>query len=220
MDPKTFFKKLNYSWKRLRRRLSNQATSEELADKLPKLRALYELHKQQFIDLFFADESGFSLTPYIPYGWQKVGHQVAIKTQRAHVQNVFGLLNPTSKALHTYSTTDYIESNFICQSIDDFATKIRRPTVIILDNAPWHTSDQFRRRIEKWNEQDLYIFHLPKYSPHLNIIETLWRIIKYKWLQPKHYNSKTALKKRLKEIFSQFGSLFDTDFSMNFFEHI
>lgn len=181
---------------------------------------MYELQKQHFIDLFFADESGFSLTPYIPYGWQKIGEQNTIKTKREQVQNVFGLLNPISKALHTYSTTKYIESNFICQSIDDFATKIHRPTVIVLDNAPWHTSDQFQRRINQWNEQNLYIFHLPTYSPHLNLIETFWRIIKYKWLRPKDYNSKTALKRRLKEIFSNFGSTFDTNFSMNFFEAI
>lgn len=178
------------------------------------------MQKQQIIDLFFADESGFSLTPYIPYGWQKIGTQTAISTQRKQVQNVFGLLNPMNKALHTYSTTEYIESNFICQSIDDFVTKIRRPTVIILDNAPWHTSDRFMQKITEWNKADLYIFHLPRYSPHLNIIETLWRIIKYKWLRPKDYNSKTAMKKRLKEIFSHFGTTFDTNFSMNFFEHI
>lgn len=170
------------------------------------------------IDLFFADESGFSLTPYIPYGWQKIGIQTSILTQRKHIQNTFGLLNPITKALHTYSTEDMIESKFICKSINDFSTKIKKPTVIILDNAPWHKSKIFIQAINGWNNKDLYIFHLPRYSPHLNLIETLWRIIKYKWLKPKHYASKTALKKRLKYIFSQFGHEFDINFSMNFFE--
>lgn len=187
---------------------------------MPRLKALYKLQKRELIDLFFADESGFSLTPYIPYGWQKKGTQRGIKTQRKHVQNVFGLLNPCNKALHTYPTSGSIDSHFICKSIDDFTAKIRRPTVIILDNAPWHTSKMFRQKITQWQLVDVYIFHLPRYSPHLNIIETLWRIIKYKWLRSKDYNSKTALKKRLKEIFSQFGKEFDANFSMNFFEHI
>ncbi|WP_420870142.1 transposase [Catalinimonas alkaloidigena] len=29
--------------------------------------------------------------------------------------------------------------------------------------------------MEQWQEQDLYIFFLPKYSLHLNYIEILWR---------------------------------------------
>lgn len=113
-----------------------------------------------------------------------------------------------------------INSEFICASIDDFATKSKNVAVIILDNAPWHKSKMFINAITRWNQKDIYIFHLPRYSPHLNLIETLWRIIKYKWLRPKHYNSKTALKKRLKYIFSNFGLEFDINFSMNFFENI
>ena len=151
---------------------------------------------------------------------KKLGSKLLLKQKKEHVQNTFGLLNVVNKALHTYSTEQYINSDFICKSLDDFATKIHKPTVVILDNAPWHTSEKFLKQISKWNEKQLYIFHLPRYSPHLNLIETFWRMIKYKYLRPKHYNSKTALKKRLKQIFLDFGALFDINFSMNFFEHI
>lgn len=34
---------------------------------------------------------------------------------------------------------------------------------------------------------DLHIFFLPSYSPHLNLIETLCRKIKYEWLKPQDY---------------------------------
>ena len=199
--------------------MKKQATQEDLDDKLPRLKALYQLQLKGLIDLFFADETGFNLTPNIPYGWQKIGEQISFTTQRKQVQNTFGLLNVQTKALHTYSTKEkqMVNTQFVCQSIDDFAKKICKPTVIILDNAPWHTSEEFMRNISKWNDEKLYIFHLPKYSPHLNLIETLWRQIKYKWLRPKDYNSKTALKKRIKFIFSNFGNLFDIKFSMNFF---
>ncbi|MDR0348369.1 MAG: transposase [Tannerella sp.] len=30
---------------------------------------------------------------------------------------------------------------------------------------------------------------MPPYSPHLNIVETLWRIMKAKWLRPQDYSS-------------------------------
>ena len=142
--------------------------------------------------------------------------------QRKHIQNTFGLLNACNKALHTYSTKDKqnINSNFICQSLDEFSLKITKPTVVILDNAPWHTSDRFINRIHHWQQKDLFIFHLPRYSPHLNLIETLWRQIKYKWLRPKDFNSKTALENRLQFIFTNFGVCFDINFSMNFFNKL
>ena len=190
-----------------------------MEEKIPKLKALLQLQQRQLIDLYFGDESGFSLTPYVPYGWQPVGKQWAFPTQKKHIQNTFGLLNVSNKHLATYSTKpgQMVNTEFMIQSLDDFAQSITKPSVVVLDNAPWHTSIAFTQRIQYWNQQDLYIFHLPRYSPHLNLIETLWRKIKYEWLRPKDYNSKTALKKRLNHIFANFGSLFDINFSMNFY---
>lgn len=126
MDLKTVFKKLNYRWKRFRRQLNKKPNAEELADKLPKLKAIYQLQKAGLVDVFFADETGFSLRPNIPYGWQKNGQQVAWTTQRQHVQNTFGLLNVMNKALHTFSTEKNIDSDFICQSIDHFVETIQK----------------------------------------------------------------------------------------------
>ena len=219
MDAPALFKKLNYSWKRFRRRLKKSAKPEELKEKIPKLKILFQLQQHQLIDLYFGDESGFSLTPSVPYGWQPIGIQWSFPTQKKHIQNTLGLLNVSNKHLVTYSTKpkQMVNTEFIIDSLDDFAQLINKPTVIVLDNAPWHTSKAFRKRINYWNQNDLYIFHLPRYCPHLNLIETLWRKIKYEWLRTKDYNSKTALKKRLDYIFANFGSLFDINFSMNFY---
>lgn len=45
----------------------------------------------------------------------------------------------------------------------------------------------------RWQKQGLYVFYLPSYSPHLNIVETLWRKLKYEWLQPEDYTNKQTL---------------------------
>jgi transposase len=183
------------------------------------MQALFLLRMADLIDIYFADESGFSLTPNIPYGWQPIGKQVAIPTERKKVANIFGLLDPIAGKLITYATkkTANIDTNFMIECIEDFLTRCTKPTVIILDNAPWHTSEEFKNELDEWMEKDLYIFYLPKYSPHLNLIETLWRKVKYEWLRPKDYNSKTALKRRIKEIFNGFGTKFSINFSMNVF---
>lgn len=175
--------------------------------------------RYQAIDLFFADESGFSLTPYVPYGWQRTGEQSGIATKKEHIANVLGFLNPLNNQLITCTTKkgERIDSTFMISRLNNLAQGIKKETVVVLDNAPWHRSKEFTENINSWQEQGLFIFHLPVYSPHLNLIETLWRKIKYEWLRPQDYNPKTALKRRLNEIFTTYGERFSVNFSLNIY---
>jgi transposase len=56
--------------------------------------------------------------------------------------------------------------------------RIEKPTYVVIDNAPTHTSDYFLAHLDEWEESGLYVIPLPAYSPELNIIEILWRKIK------------------------------------------
>lgn len=208
---------MGYAWKRLRRWIKKKPDPEVYEQKVACMAAFIQLAQAEQLDVYFSDEAGFSLLPYIPYGWQPIGKQGKIASRRQHVQNVLGLLNPLTQHLVTYPTAanQTIDSQFVIQSLDDFASQLQRFTVVALDHAPWHKSKAFYQRLNHWQEQGLFIFHLPTYSPHLNLIETLWRKIKYEWLRPKDYNSPTALKKRLKEIFTEFNNSFSIKFSMN-----
>lgn len=190
-----------------------------MAEKTAQLKAVVKLAEHQEINLFFADESGFSLTPYVPYGWQRTGEQSGIPTKKEHIANVLGFLNPLNNQLITYTAKkkERIDSDFMISRLNDFAQSIKKETVVVLDNAPWHRSKIFMDAISGWQEQGLFIFHLPAYSPHLNLIETLWRKVKYEWLRPKDYNSKTALSRRLKEIFTSYGEQFSINLSMNIY---
>jgi transposase len=44
-----------------------------------------------------------------------------------------------------------------------------------------------------WEKRGLFLFYIPPYSPHLNIAETLWRIMKVKWLRPQDYGCADTL---------------------------
>jgi transposase len=61
-------------------------------------------------------------------------------------------------------------------------------------------------------KQDLYIFFLPKYSPHLNKAEIYWKKAKYEWLRPGDYNSFSRYKKKVKDIFNKIGVEYKTAF--------
>ena len=170
------------------------------------------MEAQGDLNVYFADESGFSLTPYVPYGWRKVGRTDGIPSERSSRINVFGLMSRNNEP-ESYCSSGSFTSELIIACIDNFfvsATKGR--TVIIMDNASVHSGAAFKEKIEEWKEQDLFIFFLPRYSPHLNLIEILWRKIKYEWLKPADYENLKTLEEALKNILTGFGR----DFFINF----
>lgn len=178
------------------------------------------LANQGVSDVFFCDESGFSLQPYIPYSYQKKGTQLAIPSSKKKVVNVLGFLNPITSQLVTYKLPDKVNMNseIFIEFMNDFITKITRPTTIILDNASWHKSNMTKAMFSEWEEKGLTIYFLPPRCPHLNLIETFWRKIKYEWLFIADFHSKKTMLKKLNHIFKNYGSDFCIEFSMNIFK--
>jgi transposase len=89
---------------------------------------------------------------------------------------------------------------------------VDKPTVLVIDNAPTHRSEMFLSQLERWTEKDLYLFFLPRYSPHLNKAETYWRKAKYEWLKPADYGSFAKFRKKIYYIFNQVGSEYKVAF--------
>ena len=116
-----------------------------------------------------------------------------------------------------YSTPQSINSDFVISCIDEIALQLESPTVLVIDNAPWHCSMKIKGKEKEWNDKNLYLFFLPTYSPQLNLIEILWRKIKYEWLRAEHYLSAKALKEALHNIITKYDDEFSINFSMNFF---
>lgn len=181
-----------------------------------------ELEDKQAINLFFTDETGFNLVPSIPYGWQPIGEQRTIRSAKDHVCSFYGLLSRKGE-LKVFSTPKSINSDFIISCIDEIAEeaeKTNKNTVLVLDNAPWHVSKKIQMKEEEWERQNLYLFYLPTYSPHLNLIETLWRKIKYEWLKAEDYLSAKALRDALYYIILNYDDEFSINLSKNFFKSI
>lgn len=165
-----------------------------------------------YLRLWYGDESGFSLTPTVPYGWIKKGQQVGILSQRSTRLNVLGLLSMDNQLI-SYPHTGSVNTAFVIECLDSFAQLVnQQPNVVVLDNAPMHRSEEFQTRLAEWQAQGLYIFFLPRYSPHLNRIERLWKQIKYSWLKAEDYLCFDNLKQAVTHIVEEFG----TTFVMNF----
>lgn len=170
----------------------------EREEKEAALKVLCRLDHAELIDLYFGDEAGFSMQPVLPRAWQPKDEQIRIFPQRDKKLNLFEIFSADNIAI-TYQTKANINSGFLIRSIDDFCQYIEKPTVLVLDNAPVHRSKFFTEQLSGWQEKDLYIFFLPKYTPHLNKAETFWRKAKYEWLKPPDYASFAKYKRKIKE---------------------
>ena len=179
-------------------------------DKKEVLQELHLLEKQGHIDLFYGDESGFSLTPVTAYGWQYKGEQIEILPQQSKRLNVFGLMS-RGKKLTSFLKESTIKASFVVDCIEEWMKTLHKPTVLVLDNAPVHQAE-VAAKLEEWQQRDLFIFFLPAYSPHLNKIEHLWRKVKYEWLKPEAYSSLTTLKVAIEDIFANFGEQYSIKF--------
>lgn len=149
---------------------------------------LEQASEQGYIDLFYGDETQVSQTGFVPYGWQFDDEQVAIAVQKGKAINCFGLF-ARSNQFHYWLNRANINAQFIIDILDEFSWRIKKTTVIVLDNARIHTARKLKQLLEIWQQRGLYVFYLPPYSPHLNIIERLWKEIKEGWIKPSDYNS-------------------------------
>ncbi|MDR2816091.1 MAG: transposase [Proteiniphilum sp.] len=106
--------------------------------------------------------------------------------------NCFGIIDRNSN-YDRFTTTGAINSKRIIEFLDHFSFRIKKKTVVVLDNAKIHRAGKVMCHRELWEKRGLFIFFLPPYSPHLNLAKTLWRILKGKWIKPQDYVSKDNL---------------------------
>lgn len=172
--------------------MKHKETAEIYRHKVEILGELESLSEQGLINLYYGDESRVSLEPCVPYGWQFPGEEVFMPTQKGGGLNCLALLSRGNECL-IETSEENIDSRFIFDRLERLSTGLKRLTVVVLDNARIHTSQIIKQREQMWRQRGLYLFYLPRYSPHLNIVETLWRKLKYEWLSPLDYQSKENL---------------------------
>ena len=197
-------KKLKYSWRRHRKCIKKLQDPHIYGEIVSQLCFYLMLEEAGKVDIYYADESGFSLEPSISYGWQPPREYVRITPLTSPRLNVFGLLSREND-LHAYTIENSVNTEAVIAFIDDFVKTIKKKTIIVLDNASIHCSKKFKAKLGEWLEKGLRIFHLPPYSPHLNLIETLWRKMKHNWLKPSDYLSWESLKEAVKNILNSVG---------------
>ena len=140
-------KRAGLTWKRVRKSLKSKQNPELFEQSRQQLLSLIEQSQDKEIDLFYFDESGFTLEPCVPYAWQPLGKNIKIPSSKSKRLNVLGFMDRESR-LTSIVVEGGVTSAVVVASIDHFReleinnhpisliSTLQRPTVLIIDNAP------------------------------------------------------------------------------------
>ena len=168
--------------------------------------------RDELIDLRYFDQSGFTLEPSVPYAWQTIGTTIELPCSKSKRLNVLGLMGKDC-SFQSWVFDSSINSSVVVAFFDQLAESIDRPMAVVMDNASIHTSNEFTENIEKWANKGLILVKIPPYSPELNLIEILWRKIKYEWMPFSAYQSFQNLQECLFEILANIGKSYTIKFA-------
>ena len=130
----------------------------------------------------------------------------------ARAKTCLGFFNLHNQ-FHAFAFQGSIDSHTVIHCFDLFRQQQQKPALVVVDNAPIHTSDDFEEELERWQKEDLYVKFLPPYCPELNLIEILWRKIKYEWLPLDAYQNFKTLTASLFDVLKGVGSKYRITFA-------
>jgi transposase len=198
----------------MRRSLRGQRDEAAFREMHIMLRQLQGWEDQGKLDLYYFDEAGFSQTPPLPSAWSPVGQRLELSAySHSRRLNVLGLLSRRGRLVYR-STTDTVTTDVVIDMFEHWIAHKPgdRCVVVVMDNARIHRSAQFTKQLSTWAKQHVYVVYLPPYSPELNLIELLWKKVKYEWLPCSAYSSFEKLCQQVRQTLSGYGSEYKITF--------
>lgn len=125
--------------------------------------------------------------------------------------NLIGALSwgKGQRRLHFELVEESVKSAHVLAFIDELARNASEDqlTVVVLDNARFHTSTNINEKRPQWEALGVFLRHLPPYAPHLNPIEALWKHLKSFLLPRRCYDSVVQLKQALLNALNLLGAI-------------
>jgi transposase len=79
------------------------------------------------------------------------------------------------------------------------------PVILTIDNAPWHQATAVAQVLAA--HPHLQLYRLPSYSPQLNLIERLWRVLRRRATHNRLFTSMAELRTALRASFCYFSTM-------------
>jgi transposase len=128
-------------------------------------------------NIVYMDESGFTATSHRPHGWAKRGVKVHGDIDGNNRKSTNLMMAQAKKKwlapmLFKASCTSAIVLAWMEKML---IPELKKPSVIVMDNAAFHPKEAIRQLLEKHGH---VLLPLPPYSPDFNPIEQSFAIIK------------------------------------------
>jgi putative transposase len=170
--------------------MDEEARQDWMQSEAPKIRRTVKKHHAL---LYFQDEANVSLTAFLGKTWAPRG-----KTPRQKVTGSRGGVAAISAINGLGRLIFKLHEKRICSAeVIAFLGQMlrhhrKRHLVVVMDQAPPHTSKKTISYIEK--QSRLHVFHLPKYSPDWNPDEKVWNHLKHQELKGHQAKTKPELR--------------------------
>ncbi len=165
-------RRLEFSWKRPRRRLPEDPCYKERMAKVDQ--AIAEAGAETTV--LFEDETELRRFPPLRRAWMPVGQQRPVRVPEQNGK--FALYGALDIASGTVYTEPYPKAKSSCTKafLRRVLSRVEGRILLIWDRASWHRSKTVRKLVDACER--LQVLHLPKRAPEDNPMEDLWRRLK------------------------------------------
>lgn len=134
--------------------------------------------------VFFVDAAHFVLAPFLGFLWSVARLFIQAPCGRQRF-NVLAALNAVTHELVTLTNDSYSTSLQVCELLNKLADlPLKVPITLFLDNAAYQRCALGRETAARLH---IELGFLPAYSPHLNLIERLWKFVRKQCLYSHYY---------------------------------
>ncbi|HGT5754080.1 TPA: IS630-like element ISEc40 family transposase [Escherichia coli] len=140
----------------------------------------------------------------ISYGWIRKGQKKAVKTTGSRTRlNIMGALNLkalTSPLICEYKTINEYNVSLFFNEIRKVYPDYNQKIHVILDGAGYHRS----QLVKDWAEVvNIRLHYLPPYSPNLNPIERMWKLMNEHARNNRYFSSTREFREAISVFFNQ-----------------
>jgi putative transposase len=145
------------------------------------------------IHLRFLDEAGVYTTAPNGYCWREKGQPLEIpKNGHGRKLNLIGSVDYVTGEADYEVHLENIGSATVLSYLQKLAKvtlESGKKMLVVMDNASWHCSGFILSERLELLKSGLMVAYLPVYSPELNLMETVWRSLKYRLLPRCFYDT-------------------------------
>ena len=135
------------------------------------------------------------------HAWIKIGEEKQIKSNSGRQRlNIRGAYNPLTQDILVREDKTINSDSIIAlfRQVEEFYPN-RATIYAISDQAPYYTNKEVKKYLES---SRIEIIFLPTYSPNLNLIERLWRLMRKKMISSIYYEKFADFKRAILDFFA------------------